>query len=210
MAIKTKTELRTYWNSAISTNGSQAITGSVMNVGGIDIIDSMAMGTEVVGKVRTGYGTVAESGTISWSFSPNTANTWEKMAFGTPQQQSTMKNMTYNSTDNELLVHFAELADDEPIEVSLDIFMALNPNTVALRTIHITHGVDSVVNSDQVWDYAHISDENRISGHITPLSYHWKGLVPNRKGISIWIKSTGTSAIVGRGRVLTASAIHLA
>lgn len=47
MAILTRQQLRDYWNTNINTNGAQAITGQSMNVGGIDVIDSMAMGTDV-------------------------------------------------------------------------------------------------------------------------------------------------------------------
>lgn len=209
MAIKTKQELRDYWNTNINTNAANAITGSKHNVGGIDIIDSMAMGADPVSKVLTGYGTVAEAGNISWSYTPHTASIWEKMAFSNPQQQIVMKNMTFDAASSELRIHFSELADDVPIEVNVDIFMALNPNTVAQRSIFITHGIDILVNEDQIWDYAHVSDENRVAGHLTPLSYHWKGLVPNGKGIGIWINATGTSAILGRGRVLSVSAMHV-
>ena len=45
MSVKTRNELLAYWNSNIIQNGSQAITGQIMNVGGVDIIDSMAMET---------------------------------------------------------------------------------------------------------------------------------------------------------------------
>jgi len=46
MAVKTRQELLDYWNSKIIQNSNQAITGQIMNQGGVDIIDSMAMGTD--------------------------------------------------------------------------------------------------------------------------------------------------------------------
>ena len=38
---KTRDELRQYWGNNISSNGTQSITGSIMNTGGVDIIDSI-------------------------------------------------------------------------------------------------------------------------------------------------------------------------
>ena len=47
MAILTRQQLRDYWNTYINTNGAQAITGQLQNKGGIDIIDSMALPSEL-------------------------------------------------------------------------------------------------------------------------------------------------------------------
>ena len=52
MAIKTKEELRDYWNSQLNTNGSNAITGQKLNVGGVDIVDSMAMSTDIADVIK--------------------------------------------------------------------------------------------------------------------------------------------------------------
>ena len=49
MAIKTRDELKAFWNAYIKTNGVQGITGGNMNIGGVDIIDSMGMATDIGG-----------------------------------------------------------------------------------------------------------------------------------------------------------------
>jgi len=48
MAIKTKQQLKDYWDANINTNGTNSLNGSELNTGGVDIIDSMAMGTDIV------------------------------------------------------------------------------------------------------------------------------------------------------------------
>lgn len=55
MAVKTREELLAYWNAYIKTNGVQSITGGIMNVGGVDIIDSMAMNDDPESSIDYGW-----------------------------------------------------------------------------------------------------------------------------------------------------------
>ena len=57
MSVKTRSELQDYWNTYMTNNQIQAITGPILNVGGIDIIDSVALSTEIIDY----SGTTAES-----------------------------------------------------------------------------------------------------------------------------------------------------
>lgn len=66
MAIKTKTELKTYNDSNISSNGIQSITGDIVNIFNNDIIDTFATELELTGmteNVSENYIPMGSSGT---------------------------------------------------------------------------------------------------------------------------------------------------
>lgn len=82
MAIKTRDELLGYWNSKIIQNSDQTITGQVMNVGGVDIIESMALEAEIVSgmvwKNEWVAGTYDQYDTVrdgAWTMVANTTTT---------------------------------------------------------------------------------------------------------------------------------------
>jgi len=205
MAIKTKEELRTYWNASISTNGVQSITGHVMNTGGIDIIDSMAMSTDLVNAVLTGYGTVGEIGNISWSANIVATGTWEKMPFTRPQV-SAMKNFSYDAVNDRLVVDFP-VAPDTPIEIDLTISMGINPVSATARAILIAHGINGAVGLEADTFYQSITFDTPTASMITPLTYVWRGVVNNGAGIDMFMQSSDTGNFTGRARYITAKGI---
>ena len=205
MAILTRQELRDYWAAQINTNGTNSITGQKLNTGGIDIIDSMAMGTELPTPhpvTVNGYGSVGEAGNISYSKTIVQANTWEIFSIGSPQL-GTMDNITFLPLTNELLLDFPVTAGT-PIYVTFTMNTSVDLLTTPARTLDVTHAVNGVTNPNAAWHFVQLAQTNTVPTNFIPISYTWSGIMLNSDdGINIMVKSNIVGAFHGRGYYIT-------
>ena len=208
MARKTKAQVKTYWNGNINTNSAQSITGSVMNSGGVDIIDSVAWYDEAGTTVTTGSAQVGAGAAIGWSHTIRAANAWEQMIFPS-SQTGRLNNFTWDGPTSKLSIAFPPTTFDN-VDVLLTVMMAINVNATGstLRTAEVTHAVNGTVNPNDAWQTSFISSKSSSAGLLQPLSYTWNGILNNHDDITVMIKSDTVGSLNGVRLWLTAQAIH--
>lgn len=204
MAIKTKQELRDYWNANISANDANAITGSKHNVGGIDIIDSMAMGTDVSSAPTThlGFGTIATGG--GW-ITPSALHTWAALIFPPNTHHGPFKN--FINDHDKLKINFP-VPHDTPIYVNISVTLSIRISANQPNIVLIAHGLNGAVPTE-VESLASVLKRSD-SGHTdatTMMTYNWNGVIPNGSYVEAYIMTPEDSTESGEGLSITASGI---